>query len=255
MNIETFISDAVRRSVEALYGELGDEQLQIQKTRKEFEGDYTLVTFPLLRRSRKSPEATATEIGEYMTANIPEIKAFNVIKGFPEPLARQQFLGGALRRDRCRRAACTGPHRDGRTRRPGARNNLLGYSVAQILKVRSSKPSGERPRHPHLKSMLWRGSSTATNNAAVSSINNTRRRSVTTCWSRESSRRTATRGQSGERPRYPHLQVDAGVEGRRRNARFDGHERRCGQILRGVRQTLQGSDQGARGAGTVGGRG
>ena len=53
MNIETFISDAVRRSVEALYGELGDEQLQIQKTRREFEGDYTLVTFPLLRRSRK----------------------------------------------------------------------------------------------------------------------------------------------------------------------------------------------------------
>ena len=51
MNIETFISDAVRRSVEALYGELGDEQLQIQKTRREFEGDYTLVTFPLLRQA------------------------------------------------------------------------------------------------------------------------------------------------------------------------------------------------------------
>ena len=82
MNIETFISDAVRRSVEALYGELGDEQLQIQKTRREFEGDYTLVTFPLLRRSRKSPEATATEIGEYMAANVPEIASFNVIKGF-----------------------------------------------------------------------------------------------------------------------------------------------------------------------------
>ena len=63
MNIENFISDAVRRSVEALYGTLDGEQLQIQKTRKEFEGDYTLVTFPLLRRSRKSPEATATEIG------------------------------------------------------------------------------------------------------------------------------------------------------------------------------------------------
>ena len=83
MNIETFISDAVRRSVEALYGgKLGDEQLQIQKTRREFEGDYTLVTFSLLRRSRKSPEATATEIGEYMAANVPEIASFNVIKGF-----------------------------------------------------------------------------------------------------------------------------------------------------------------------------
>ena len=82
MNIENFISDAVRRSVEALYGPLDGEQLQIQKTRREFEGDYTLVTFPLLRRSRKSPEATATEIGEYMTANVPEVKSFNVIKGF-----------------------------------------------------------------------------------------------------------------------------------------------------------------------------
>ena len=82
MNIENFISDAVRRSVEALYGPLDGEQLQIQKTRREFEGDYTLVTFPLLRRSRKSPEATATEIGEYMAANVPEIASFNVIKGF-----------------------------------------------------------------------------------------------------------------------------------------------------------------------------
>ena len=49
MNIENFIADAVRRSVEALYGPLDGEQLQIQKTRREFEGDYTLVTFPLLQ--------------------------------------------------------------------------------------------------------------------------------------------------------------------------------------------------------------
>ena len=78
-NTETFISDAVRRSVEALYGTLDGEQLQIQKTRRECEGDYTLATFPLLRRSRKSPEATATESGEYMTAHVPEIKSDNVI--------------------------------------------------------------------------------------------------------------------------------------------------------------------------------
>ena len=102
MNIENFISDAVRRSVEALYGPLDGEQLQIQKTRKEFEGDYTLVTFPLLRRSRKSPEATATEIGEYMTANVPEIKSFNVIKGFLNLDARLRVLGRPFCRDRCR---------------------------------------------------------------------------------------------------------------------------------------------------------
>ena len=57
MNIETFISDAVRRSVEALYGTLDGEQLQIQKTRKEFEGDYTLVTFPLLRPKPLRPRS------------------------------------------------------------------------------------------------------------------------------------------------------------------------------------------------------
>ena len=82
MNIDHFISEAVSRSVEALYGPLGEEQLQIQKTRKEFDGDYTLVVFPLLRRSRKSPEATAAEIGEHLTAHMPEVKSFNVIKGF-----------------------------------------------------------------------------------------------------------------------------------------------------------------------------
>ncbi|MBR3800196.1 MAG: arginine--tRNA ligase, partial [Rikenellaceae bacterium] len=82
MIIEEFISGVVGRSVGALYGEQEGEVLQIQKTRKEFEGDFTLVVFPLLRRSRKSPEATATEIGEHIVANNPEVSAFNVIKGF-----------------------------------------------------------------------------------------------------------------------------------------------------------------------------
>lgn len=68
MDIERFVSDAVCRSVEALYGPLEGEPLQIQKTRREFEGDFTLVVFPLLRRSRKGPEATATEIGSRVVA-------------------------------------------------------------------------------------------------------------------------------------------------------------------------------------------
>ena len=80
MNIEAFISDAVTRTVSALYGDTAGAQIQIQKTRKEFEGDYTLVVFPLLRASRKSPEATATEIGERLVADVPQIESFNVIK-------------------------------------------------------------------------------------------------------------------------------------------------------------------------------
>ena len=61
VNIEEFISSVVARAAQELYGV--SDNIQIQKTRKEFEGDYTVVVFPLLRASKKSPEATATELG------------------------------------------------------------------------------------------------------------------------------------------------------------------------------------------------
>ena len=80
VNIEVFIADVVARVAQELYGV--SDNIQIQKTRKEFEGDYTVVVFPLLRASKKSPEATATELGEKIVATTPEIKSFNVIKGF-----------------------------------------------------------------------------------------------------------------------------------------------------------------------------
>ena len=148
MNIETFISDAVRRTVETLYGPLEGEELQIQKTRKEFEGDYTLVTFPLLRRSRKSPEATATEIGTYMTANVPEIKAFNVIKGFLNlsldasfwaarfaEVATDEKFGKAPSSGRTVMIEYSSPNTNKPLHLGHIRNNLLGYSVAQILEA------------------------------------------------------------------------------------------------------------------------
>ena len=148
MNIENFISDAVRRSVEALYGPLDGEQLQIQKTRREFEGDYTLVTFPLLRRSRKSPEATATEIGEYMTANVPEVKSFNVIKGFLNltldcafwaarfaEIAADANFGQAPDTGRTVMIEYSSPNTNKPLHLGHIRNNLLGYSVAQILRA------------------------------------------------------------------------------------------------------------------------
>ncbi|MDE6570052.1 MAG: arginine--tRNA ligase, partial [Alistipes sp.] len=152
MNIETFISDAVRRSVEALYGPLGDEQLQIQKTRREFEGDYTLVTFPLLRLSRKSPEATAAEIGEYMQAHVPEIRSFNVVKGFlnlalsstfwqerfAEIVADEHF-GEAPASGRTVMIEYSSPNTNKPLHLGHIRNNLLGYSVAQILRANGHK--------------------------------------------------------------------------------------------------------------------
>ena len=148
MEIEKFIAESVQGAVEALYGPLTGEQLQIQKTRKEFAGDYTLVTFPLLKKSRKSPEMTANEIGEWMAANVPQIKGFNVIKGFlnlelapafwadrfAEIRADKQF-GFAPATGRTMMIEYSSPNTNKPLHLGHIRNNLLGYSVAEILKA------------------------------------------------------------------------------------------------------------------------
>ena len=83
MNIEQKLVSSVVSGLKALYGQdVPAAQVQLQKTKKEFEGHLTLVVFPFLRMSRKGPEQTAQEIGEYLKANEPSVAAFNVIKGF-----------------------------------------------------------------------------------------------------------------------------------------------------------------------------
>ena len=83
MTIEAQIVSSVIEGINALYGqEATATQVQLQKTKKEFEGHLTLVVFPFLKMSRKSPEQTANEIGEYLKTNCPAIAAYNVIKGF-----------------------------------------------------------------------------------------------------------------------------------------------------------------------------
>lgn len=83
MNIEQKLVTSVISGLKALYGQDAPvAQVQLQKTKKEFEGHLTLVVFPFLRMSKKGPEQTAQEIGEYLQANDPSVSAFNVIKGF-----------------------------------------------------------------------------------------------------------------------------------------------------------------------------
>ena len=83
MKIENIIAQSVVKGIKALYGQdVPAAQVQLQKTKKEFEGHLTLVVFPFLRTSKKSPEQTAQEIGEYLSQNEPAVAAFNVIKGF-----------------------------------------------------------------------------------------------------------------------------------------------------------------------------
>ena len=148
MNIEKFIAESVQGAVEALYGPLTGEQLQIQKTRKEFAGDYTLVTFPLLKKSRKSPEMTANEIGQWLADNVKEVAGFNVIKGFlnielapafwadrfAEIMADKEFGYGAPT-NRTIMIEYSSPNTNKPLHLGHIRNNLLGYSVAEILKA------------------------------------------------------------------------------------------------------------------------
>ncbi len=152
MNIESFITQVAATSLSALYGELPIEEVQIQKTRKEFEGDYTLVVFPLLRRSRLAPEATATQVGEHIVANNPEFSGFNVVKGFLNLSLSASFwasaFGDIFATADFGRAASSGrtvmvEYSSPNTNKPlhlgHIRNNLLGYSVAQILEANGHK--------------------------------------------------------------------------------------------------------------------
>ena len=83
MNIEALISKAAGEAVKTLYGmEATDKMLQLQKTRSEFEGNLTLVVFPFVKAAKKSPEQTAQEIGQYMVDNCPAVEKFNAVKGF-----------------------------------------------------------------------------------------------------------------------------------------------------------------------------
>ena len=83
MSIETRLVQSVVEAIKSLYGaDFNAEKIQLQKTRKEFEGDFTLVVFPFLALSKKRPEETAQEIGEFLKANQPVVSAFNVVKGF-----------------------------------------------------------------------------------------------------------------------------------------------------------------------------
>ncbi len=148
MNIENLISQIARQAVENLYGPVDASALQIQKTRKEFEGDYTLVTFPLLKLSHKSPEVTANEIGACIVADNPQIAAFNVIKGFLNlslspafwidrfgEIAADVSFGDAAPTGRTIMIEYSSPNTNKPLHLGHIRNNLLGYSVAQILKA------------------------------------------------------------------------------------------------------------------------
>lgn len=147
MNQEVFISEKVKEAVKSLYGEAAAAlPVQLQATRKEFEGDVTAVMFPLLKVSRKSPEATGEEVGAWLKENTPEIESYNVVKGFLNIKISQAFWNGVFAdiasTDDFGQGAPTGKtimveYSSPNTNKPlhlgHIRNNLLGSSVSKLL--------------------------------------------------------------------------------------------------------------------------
>ena len=155
MNIEQQLTADVRAAIKALYGqEVPDNLLQLQKTKREFEGHLTLVTFPLLRISRKKPEETAQEIGQYLQENSDAVAAFNVVKGFlnlvvaPQKWVELLEVIDADDHYGFVKPTETSPlvmieYSSPNTNKPlhlgHVRNNLLGWSLSQIMEANGNR--------------------------------------------------------------------------------------------------------------------
>lgn len=149
MSAENFIAAKASEAIKAVYGaDVTPETLQVQPTRKEFEGDYTLVVFPLLRITRQSPDATGNALGEWLKTNCPEVSAFNSVKGFLnlslsnlywkeslESIAANPDFGQLPSTGRRIMVEFSSPNTNKPLHLGHVRNNLLGASVSNLLKA------------------------------------------------------------------------------------------------------------------------
>ncbi len=155
MSTELFLQIETKKAVERLYGVTPEEsQIQIQKTRKEFDGDYTLVAFPLLKVSKKNPEATSHEIGQYLIDNNKQITKFNVVKGFLNLSLSNDYWAEMLNSisttkdfgfrltgssNRTVMVEFSSPNTNKPLHLGHIRNNLLGFSISRILEKNGNK--------------------------------------------------------------------------------------------------------------------
>ena len=155
MKIESQIAAAVAAALKELYGvEIGAGEVALEKTKKEFEGHYTFVVFPYLRASKKKPEVTAQEVGEYVAAHTDAVASFNVIKGFLNmvvaPEKWVELLGdinanetfGLTKADENSPLVMieySSPNTNKPLHLGHVRNNLLGWAVAQIAEANGNR--------------------------------------------------------------------------------------------------------------------
>ena len=156
MEIVNKISQAVVAGIQALYGlEVAAESVQLQETRPEFEGNMTLVVFPYLKMSRKRPEETAQEIGEYLVREVPDVVAkFNVVKGFLnlviapaqwikllQDINAQEKFGflPVTEKSPLIMIEYSSPNTNKPLHLGHVRNNLLGWALANVMKANGNK--------------------------------------------------------------------------------------------------------------------
>ena len=155
MKIENQISASAIQAIKELYGqEIPENMVQLQKTRSNFEGNLTLVVFPFLKISKKKPEDTAQEIGEYLQKNCKAVEKFNVVKGFLNltiaPAAWVELLNDINADEKFGEKKVTNEsplvmieYSSPNTNKPlhlgHVRNNLLGWSLAQIMEANGNK--------------------------------------------------------------------------------------------------------------------
>ena len=149
MSTESFIQQKAAAAIQAVYGtEVAESSLQVSVTRKEFEGDYTLVTFPLLKITRQAPDVTGNAIGAWLVDNVPEISAYNSVKGFLnlsfspvywneslQAIAADTSFGQLENTGRRIMVEFSSPNTNKPLHLGHIRNNLLGDSVSRILKA------------------------------------------------------------------------------------------------------------------------
>jgi len=148
--LESKLCQAVIKAVLSLYNlELAEKDITLQKTRREFTGDFTVAVFPFVRASKKSPEITAAEIGQFIKYNINEVADFNVIKGFLNLNIAKTYWLQFLNKNFSQTSfgittslenevvmiEYSSPNTNKPLHLGHIRNNLLGWSVAEILKA------------------------------------------------------------------------------------------------------------------------
>ncbi|QZT37833.1 arginine--tRNA ligase [Halosquirtibacter xylanolyticus] len=155
MDIEVIIKSKVKEAIAALYqSDIDESQVQIQQTRKEFDGDKTVVVFPFLRVSKKSPEVTAQEIGDYLKENLEEISDYNIVKGFLNLSISTAYWVGVLNEisgnpqygfkpvtedSELVMIEYSSPNTNKPLHLGHIRNNLLGFSISEIMEANGNK--------------------------------------------------------------------------------------------------------------------